>query len=171
MSETVAERVWQVAAPLVTDEGLDLVDVEYRRESRGWILRLFVDREGGVSLDDLTRVSRQLGDILDANDVIPGSYTLEMSSPGINRRLRRPEHFARYIGGKVRVKLTSPQDGRRVFVGTLESVEESGVRVLEQDGSHFVAFADIAQANYEADLTGPGGQHAAGTKPGDRTGK
>lgn len=171
MSETVAERVWQVAAPLVTDEGLEVVDVEYRRESRGWVLRLFVDREGGVSLDDLTRVSRQLGDILDANDVVPGSYTLEMSSPGINRRLRLPEHFSRYIGEKVRVKLTSPQDGRRVFVGTLESVEASGIRVSDQSGSHFIAFADIAQANYEAGVTGPGGQHATGTKPGDRTGQ
>jgi ribosome maturation factor RimP len=152
MSETVAERVWQVAAPLVMDEGLELVDVEYRRESRGWVLRLFVDREGGVSLDDLTRVSRQLGDVLDANDVIPGSYTLEMSSPGINRRLRRPEHFSRYVGEKVRVKLISPQDGRRVFVGTLESVEESGIRVADQIGSHFLAFADIAVANYEAGI-------------------
>lgn len=150
MSETVAERVWQVAAPLVMDEGLEVVEVEYRRESRGWVLRLFVDREGGVSLDDLTRISRQLGDVLDANDVVPGSYTLEMSSPGINRRLRRPEHFSRFIGEKVRVKLTSPQNGRRVFVGTLESVEESGIRVADQIGSYFLAFADIAQANLEA---------------------
>jgi ribosome maturation factor RimP len=171
MSESVAERVWQVAAPLLLDEGLEVVDVEYRRESRGWVLRLFVDREGGVSLDDLTHVSRQLGDILDANDVVPGSYTLEVSSPGINRRLRRPEHFSRYIGEKVRVKLTSPKDGRRGFVGTLEAVEADGIRVSEPNGSHFIAFADIAQANYEAALTAAGGQHATGTKPGDRTGQ
>lgn len=152
MKETVAARVWQVAEPLVADEGLEIVDIEHRRESRGWVLRLFVDREGGVGLDDLTRVSRQLGDLLDAHDVVPGAYTLEMSSPGINRRLRRPDHFSRYIGEKIRVKVTTPQDGRRVFVGTLESVEEGGIRVSDQTGVHAIAFADIAQANYEAEF-------------------
>lgn len=152
MRETVAERVWEVAEPLAVDEGLEIVDVEYRREPRGMILRLFVDREGGVSLDDLTRVSRQLGDLLDVNDVVPGAYTLEMSSPGINRRLRRPDHFSRYIGKRVRVKLASPRDGRRVFVGTLESVEESGISVSDNTGAHAIAFTDIAQANYEADF-------------------
>jgi ribosome maturation factor RimP len=152
MKETVAERVWEVAEPLVEDEGLEIVDIEYRREPRGMILRLFVDREGGVSLDDLTRVSRQLGDLLDAHDVVPGAYTLEMSSPGINRRLRRPDHFSRYVGKKVRVKLANPRDGRRVFVGTLESVGEGGISVSDSTGAHFVAFAEIAQANYEADV-------------------
>ena len=152
MKETVAERVWEVAEPLVMEEGLEIVDVEHRRESRGWVLRLFVDREGGISLDDLTRVSRQLGDVLDAHDVVPGAYTLELSSPGINRRLRRPQHFSRYIGGKVRVKVTAPQNGRRVFVGTLESVDESGIRVSDQTGVHVIAFGNIAQANYEADF-------------------
>lgn len=152
MKETVAERVWEVAEPLVTDEGLEIVDIEHRRESRGWVLRLFVDREGGVSLDDLTRVSRQLGDLLDAHDLVPGAYTLELSSPGINRRLRRPEHFSRYVGAKVRVKLLIPRDGRRVFVGTLESVDEGGIRVSDQTGVYAIAFGDIAQANYEADL-------------------
>lgn len=152
MKETVAERVWEVAEPLVTDEGLEIVDIEYRREPRGMMLRLFVDREGGVSLDDLTRVSRQLGDLLDAHDVVSGSYTLEMSSPGINRRLRRPEHFSRYIGEKVRVKLAVPRDGRRVFVGKLESVEDNGISVADQTGVHVIGFSEIAQANYEAEL-------------------
>lgn len=152
MKQTVAERVWEIAEPLVEDEGLEIVDVEYRREPGGMILRLFVDREGGVNLDDLTRVSRQLGDLLDAHDVVPGSYILETSSPGINRRLRRPDHFSRYVGKKVRVKLTTPRDGRRVFVGTLEAVDEGGVTVSDNTGKHAIAFAEIAQANYEADF-------------------
>jgi ribosome maturation factor RimP len=152
MKETVAERVWEVAEPLVTDEGLEIVDVEYRREPRGVMLRLFIDREGGVSLDDLTRVSRQLGDLLDAHDVVPGRYTLELSSPGINRRLRRPEHFSRYIGEKVRVKLAVPREGRRVFVGKLESVEDNGISVADQTGVHVIGFSEIAEANYEAEL-------------------
>ncbi len=149
MNETVAERVWEIAEPVVTHEGLEMVDVEYRRESRGMVLRLYLDREGGVSLDDLSRVSRQIGDLLDVHDTVPGAYTLEVSSPGINRRLRRPEHFRRYIGKRVRVRTVNPMNGRRVFVGPLEAVEADGVQVAALDGSRFIGFADIAQANYE----------------------
>ena len=149
MNETVAERVWEIAEPLITHEGLEMVDVEFRRESRGMVLRLFLDREGGVSLDDLTRVSRQLGDVLDAHDAVPGTYTLEVSSPGINRRLRRPDHFRRYIGKKIRVRTVAPHETRRVFVGVLQAVESDGIVVDLTDGNHVIAFKEIAQANYE----------------------
>ena len=152
MNETVAERVWEIAEPVVTHEGLEMVDVEYRRESRGMVLRLYLDRDGGVSLDDLSRVSRQIGDLLDVHDAVPGTYTLEVSSPGINRRLRRPEHFLRYLGQRVRVRTTNPVNGRRVFVGTLEAVETGGIQVRAHDGSRSIGFADIAQANYEPEL-------------------
>ena len=149
MNETVAERVWEIAEPLVTHEGLEMVDVEFRRESRGMVLRLYLDRVGGVSLDDLTRVSRQLGDVLDAHEAVPGSYTLEVSSPGINRRLRRPDHFRRYLGKKVRVRTIAPMGGRRDFVGILQSVDTDGI-VLEAAGSsHPIRFAEIGRANYE----------------------
>lgn len=152
MSEGVTERVWEIAEPLVAHEGLEMVDVEFRREPRGMVLRLYLDRDGGdggVSLDDLTRVSRQLGDVLDVHDAVPGAYTLEVSSPGINRRLRRPEHFSRYLGKRVRVRMIAPLDGRRALLGTLEAVEAEGIRVGEKDTAHFVRFSEIAQANYE----------------------
>ncbi len=149
MNETVAERVWEIAEPLVTHEGLEMVDVEFRRESRGMVLRLYLDREGGVSLDDLSRVSRQLGDVLDVHDAVPGPYTLEVSSPGINRRLRRPDHFRRYLGKRVRVRTAGPIEGRRGFVGTLESVDADGIVLAEAGQPHAIRFADIAQANYE----------------------
>lgn len=149
MNETVAERVWEIAEQLVAHEGLEMVDVEFRRESRGMVLRLFLDRSGGISLDDLTRVSRQLGDVLDAHDAVPGSYTLEVSSPGINRRLRRPDHFRRYLGKKVRVRTATPVEGRRDFVGILQSVDADGI-VLEAGGfPRAIRFADIGRANYE----------------------
>jgi ribosome maturation factor RimP len=149
MHETVAERVWEIAEPLVTHEGLEMVDVEFRRESRGMVLRLYLDRAGGVSLDDLTRVSRQLGDVLDAHDAVPGSYMLEVSSPGINRRLRRPDHFRRFLGKKVRVRTTAPVNGRRDFVGMLQSVAADGI-VLEAGGSSQpIRFVEIGRANYE----------------------
>ena len=152
MNETVAERVWAIAEPLVTYEGLEIVDVEFRRESRGMVLRFYLDRNGGgggVSLDDLTRVSRQLGDVLDVHDAIPGSYNLEVSSPGINRRLRHPDHFRRYLGKKVRVRMAGPLDGRRAFVGMLEAVNSDSIVVGEAEGCHTIRFAEIAQANYE----------------------
>jgi len=149
MNETVAERVWKIAEPLVMHEGLEMVDVEFRRESRGMVLRLYLDREGGVSLDDLTRVSRQLGDVLDVYDAVPGPYTLEVSSPGINRRLRRPDHFRRYIGKRVRVRTVASPEGRRTFVGTLLQVDEAGVTVESGSATHVIRFREIAQANYE----------------------
>jgi ribosome maturation factor RimP len=144
MNETVAERVWAIAEPLVTHEDLEIVDVEFRRETRGMVLR-------GVSLDDLTRVSRQLGDVLDVHNAIPGSYNLEVSSPGINRRLRRPDHFQRYLGKKVRVRTAGPLEGRRAFVGVLEAVNSDEIVVGTAVGSHTIRFAEIAQANYEAE--------------------
>ena len=160
MKDTVVERVWEIAEPLVTHEGLEIVDVEFRRESRGTVVRLFLDRLGGappdqprsgVTLDDLSRVSRQLGDLLDVHDAVPCAYTLEVSSPGINRRLRRTDHFRRYLGQNVRVRTHALIDGRRSFVGTLEGVEADGIRVRVDDGAHFLPFTDIAHANYEAD--------------------
>src|SRR5512140_2685740 len=142
MSESVPAKVWQIAGPLAASEGMEVVDIEFRRESNGMILRLFLDREGGggVNLDDLTRVSRQLGDLLDVHDVVPGTYTLEVSSPGINRRLRVPEHFRRYIGKRVRVRSIAPIEGRRTFAGVLEEVESDGVRVSDGVGSYFIRF-------------------------------
>ncbi|MFQ5665510.1 MAG: ribosome maturation factor RimP [Candidatus Binatia bacterium] len=152
MHETVAERVWEIAEPLAVHEGLEVVDVEFHRESRGTVLRIYLDRQGGgggVSLADLSRVSRQLGDLLDVHDAVPGSYNLEVSSPGINRRLRRPDHFRRYVGKRVRVRTVGPLDGRRGFLGILEAVRPEGIVVCEPSGSHVIRFSDIARANYE----------------------
>lgn len=152
METSVVKRVWEIAEPLVTYEGMEIVDVEYRREPRGATLRLFLDREGGVTLDDLAPVSRRVSDLLDAHDVVPGSYTLEVSSPGINRRLRTPEHFRRYVGRRVRVRTHLPTEGRRTFTGLLQAVGSEGVTV-EVDGRAWpIAFDAIAQANYEHDF-------------------
>lgn len=150
MHENVIRRVWELIDPLATAEGLEVVDVEFRRENRGAVLRLFLDRDGGVTLDDLTRVSRQVSDVLDVHEAVPGKYTLEVSSPGINRRLRRPDHFARFVGGQVRVRTVVPLDGRRTFLGTLSGVASGGITVAQEDGEHFIAFEQISQANYEA---------------------
>lgn len=155
MQGSVIERVWQIAEPLAADEGMEIVDIDYRREGRGMMLRLYLDRiggEGGVTIDELGRVNRQLGDLLDVHDTVPGSYTLEVSSPGINRRLRKPDQFQRYVGQRVRVRLTMPRDGRRNFLGALTQVSDGGITVEQEEGSFFLPFTEIAQANHEAEL-------------------
>jgi ribosome maturation factor RimP len=146
MELSVVERAWQVAEPLVAHENMEIIDIEYRREGRGNVLRFYLDREGGVTIDELAPMSRRLGDVLEVHDVVPGHYTLEVSSPGVNRRLRRPDHFRRYVGEKIRVRTVEHHRGRRSFVGPLRSVTDEG----------FVRFDDIAQANYEHEFAGRG---------------
>ena len=121
MDATVG-RVWELAAPLAENEGMELVDIELRHEgSRGGrVLRVYLDKTGGPTVDDLGRVSRQLSELLDSQDVVSGAYTLEVSSPGINRPLKRPEHFARYVGKRVRIRTRDLIGGRRSFLGILQ---------------------------------------------------
>jgi ribosome maturation factor RimP len=115
----VAARASRLAEPICRDEGLELVYVQYRRESNGRVLRLFIDKTGGVSLDDCTRVSRQLSDILDVNLEDIGPYHLEVSSPGADRPLGKPEDFERF----------QPIDGRKNFKGILKGISADGVRL------------------------------------------
>ncbi|MBI4518849.1 MAG: ribosome maturation factor RimP [Deltaproteobacteria bacterium] len=159
MDKSVAERVWALAEPLAQQEGLEIVDAEFRREGRGMVLRLYLDRAGGVApdsprgmgvtLDELARFSRQLGDVLDVHQAVPGSYTLETSSPGIDRRLRVPAQFARYLGKRVRLRLLEPLAGRRTLLGLLKEVRDDGILVDAQPEALFVRYAEISQANYE----------------------
>src|SRR5690348_11749158 len=115
-------RIWELAAPLAHAQGMEIVDIELQHEgSRGGrVLRLYLDTEGGPNIDDLSRVSRDLSERLDSDDVVPGAYTLEVSSPGINRPLKTPAHFARYVGKRIRVRTREKIDGRRSFLGVLE---------------------------------------------------
>lgn len=135
---------------------MEIVDIDYRREGRGNILRFYLDRAvGGVTIDELSTMSRRLGDLIEVHDLVPGSYTLEVSSPGINRRLRQPDHFRRYIGKRVRVRTVEADDGRRAFLGVLKEVRPDGVVCTVGEGERFVAFDNIAQANYEHEFPEP----------------
>ena len=151
--DATVKRVWELAAPLINSEGLEIVDIEFRHEgSRGGkVLRLYLDKEGGPSVDDLSRVSRQLSELLDARDVVPGTYTLEVSSPGINRPLKRPEHFARFVGKRIRVRTRDSIDGRRSFLGTLQEVLENQITLKQEGAQYRIPFAAIEKSNYEHD--------------------
>ncbi len=151
--DSTITRVWEIAAPLVADEGMEIIDIELRREGGrgGRVLRLYLDKEGGPNLDDLSRVSRQLGDLLDMHVAVEGSYTLEVSSPGVNRLLRGLEHFVRFTGKRVRVRTREMIEGRRSFLGLLKEVREGGIVIL-QDGAEFhIPLSVIEKANYEHD--------------------
>ena len=155
----VAQRIWELAEPVVLTAGLELVDVQFRPEGGRMVLRLLLDRpEGGVTLDEITRAARELGDVFDAHDPIPGHYQLECSSPGLNRPLVREPHFVRAVGKQVRVRTREPLGGRRQFRGRLASVTPEGVTVVEQgDVPSFVPFAAIERANVEFEFPRTGG--------------
>ncbi|BCO07764.1 ribosome maturation factor [Desulfolithobacter dissulfuricans] len=142
----IIQAIEAYATPLLRDMGLELVEVQYRREGHGWVVRLFIDREGGVTIDDCASVSRQLSAWLDVEDLISHAYNLEVSSPGLERPLKKREDFIRFAGRKARVKLQEPLDGRRVFTGIIDRVEEDGVVLLLDEGPVTLAFDAMARA-------------------------
>ena len=132
-ADQIITAVELFARPVLDDMGLELVEVQFRRESAGWILRLFIDREGGVNVDDCALVSRQISAYLEVEDIIENAYNLEVSSPGLERPLKKKEDFVRFAGRKARIKFKEPIDGQRVFTGILGSVDENKI-TLSVDG-------------------------------------
>ena len=133
----VTDTVAALAHPVVEEAGCTMWDVEYVKEAGSWFLRVYIDREGGVSIDDCEAVSRPLSDLLDQADPIEGSYTFEVSSAGADRALKKPEHFTRFRGSEVEVKLYRPREGRKEFVGLLRNYEDGAV-TLEMNGEEAV---------------------------------
>ena len=141
----ITERVFDLARPVVEEEGCSLWDVEYLREAGTWYLRIYIDKDGGVSIDDCERISRRLDPILDEADPIPESYVFEVGSAGADRELKRPSDFAQFMGAEVEVKLYKPLDGSKSFVGKLVGYEE-GIVVLDWRGKELrFAPSQIAQ--------------------------
>jgi ribosome maturation factor RimP len=153
----LTQRVWELAEPVTLAAGLELVDVQYRPEGGRVVLRLLIDRPGGgVTLDELAAVSRELGDLLDGHDVVPGRYQLECSSPGLNRPLLREAHFRRALGLRVRVRTHDLLGDRRQFRGTIEEVTPDGVRIADPDAATvFIPFAAIDRANVDYEFARP----------------
>ena len=130
----ITEKVTELAKPIVEQEGCSLWDVEYVREAGSWYLRIYIDKTGGVDIDDCERISRRLDPVLDEADPIPDSYVFEVGSAGIERELKRPSDFEAFLGSEVEVRLYQSVDGQKTFVGTLVSHEE-GVTEIEVKGS------------------------------------
>ncbi|MEA2624945.1 MAG: ribosome maturation factor RimP [Candidatus Binatota bacterium] len=144
----------ELVEPVLSQRGLELIDVEHHPQGGTQLLRVLVDREGGVDLEELSRLSRELSDLLDVEGPIPGRYTLEVSSPGINRPLVRPEHFVRFVGKRVRIRSLEPISGQRNFVATLSSVTAGGLNLSDESGRElYVSFSNIDKANYEHEFS------------------
>ena len=143
------EEIRQVAEPILQSEGLELVDLEYQREAQGWVLRFYIDRDGGVTVEDCAEVSGELGAVLEVRDLIANPYVLEVSSPGLTRPLKKPEDFKKFQNRPVKIKTFEPIDGRRNFKGMLLGLEGEKVR-LEMEGQLYeIPLEGIAKANLE----------------------
>jgi len=136
-------KIRVLAEDLLANLGYELVDLEFSQNDEGSLLRLFIDKEGGVTLDDCTHVSRMFGALLDVEDPISGGYNLEISSPGLNRPLRRFRDFSARIEETVKVTLVRPLDGRRRFKGVLKEVTEEPLTVtIDVDGEEYIVPLD-----------------------------
>lgn len=125
----ITDKVTALARPIVEEESCSLWDVEYVREAGSWYLRVFIDKEGGVSIDDCERISRRLDPILDEEDPIPDSYVFEVGSAGAERELKRPSDFEQFMGSQVEVRLYQPVKGSKTFVGLLSGYDQGKVTV------------------------------------------
>jgi len=141
----ITDAVSVLAAPIVEKNGCELWDVEYVKETGGWYLRVYIDRADGISIDHCEAVSRELDAILDEHeDLIPGSYTFEVSSAGAERRLRRPSDFKRFIGHTVEVKLYKSKNGQKIYLGTLTGYRDGTVELDISGSLHSFEKPEIA---------------------------
>ena len=131
----ITDIVTELARPVAQAAGCEIWDVEYVKEAGTYYLRVYIDKEGGVGIDDCEAVSRALDPILDEKDPIPDSYVFEVGSPGIERALKRPSDFERFMGSPVTVKLYSPKIGKKEFIGTLSGYADGQLTVTAPDGT------------------------------------
>ncbi len=129
----ITDKVTELARPIVEEEGCRLWDVEYVREAGNWYLRIYIDKTGGVDIEDCERISRRLDPVLDEADPIPDSYVFEVGSAGIERELKRPGDFESFLGSEVEVRLYQPVNGQKAYVGTLVGYD-NGTTTIEIGG-------------------------------------
>ena len=146
MPATLRERLIALIEPLIGRLGYELVELEHSAGRGSAVVRLFIDSPEGVGLADCERVSREVSALLDVEDPIPTAYTLEVSSPGFDRVLRTPAHFARFVGSRLAVELSVPREGRRRYTGTLLSADEAGIALEVDCAPVAMLFSEIGKA-------------------------
>jgi ribosome maturation factor RimP len=147
VSQAAPDRIETMVEALLKAEGLDLVDLEFRKEARGWVLRIFMDKPGGVTLDDCSEISRELGDQIEVHELIPHSYTLEVSSPGLDRPLKKEKDFLRSIGKLIQLSTNVPCEGQTFFKGILLDYQTSDcLRLAETKKTWEIPVGSITKA-------------------------
>jgi len=157
--EELLAKLERICTPVLDQMGYRLIEWEYVQDSGRWVVRLYIDAPGGVNVDDCAQASRALGDVIDVEMEIPHSYTLEVSSPGIYRPLRRIEDFAKYRGATIKLKTKAPIDGRGNYRGVIEEVNNNAVAMVVDGMRYTIPFEAIAKARLDEDI-------AAGTAKG-----
>jgi ribosome maturation factor RimP len=150
-SGSAAEAIEGLAAPVLRAHGLTLVDLGYHGSGRRWILRFFVDKPGGVTIEDCQRFSREIGDLLDVSDLVPGSFDLEVSSPGLDRELKTDRELAWAVGRDVRAWTREPVDEQREFTGRLLDLDEAFLTLADAAGRRRIPRALLTKVRLEAE--------------------
>lgn len=148
MSSNLQIKLEKLIEPLVVAMGYELWDLDLCRQKGSSLLRIYIEKEGGITLEDCGKLSHQISGVLDVEDPISGKYLLEVSSPGLERKLSKPEHFKRYIGSEVKIRLSpGPELARRVFSGTLEDATDKEIILKSSDEKFTLALNQIERAN------------------------
>ena len=145
--ENTAAKVASLVEPILQEMGFELIDVEFLHSQGRWILRLTVDREGGITVDDCAKVSRELGDLLDVKDLIRQRYFFEVSSPGLDRPLKREKDLLRALGKKIKVRMKTPIQGRRNYFGLLTDFSDGTLYMEMEQGEAALPWAQVQKAN------------------------
>ncbi len=148
----IVEQVTRIVEPILQESALELVDIEFQPSGKRWLLRIYIDREGGVTIADCERVSKEMNRVLDVEDIIDHPYALEVSSPGLTRRLRKKADFERGKGKRCRIITGSAIDGKNEFRGEIIRVAEDEVEIRDQKDIHKIPLTVITKANLEFEL-------------------
>jgi ribosome maturation factor RimP len=144
----IAQLVMNLIEPVLLAEGLELVDVEYKKEGKSWALRIFIDKEKGITVEDCQKISRLTGDLIEVEETIKTPYNLEVSSPGLDRSLKREKDFLKFKGRRIRLQSLSPIDGRRKFTGVLTDFKDEIIFMDLEDGKPFeILLRQMLRAN------------------------
>lgn len=153
MREDLKQRIWELVEVPILRENFELVDIEWRRESSGWVLRLYIDKPGGVTISDCAKISEIVSKLLDKEDLIHHSYNLEVSSPGIFRPLRTKEHFERFKGEKAKITLNYPLGNRKKFLGIIRGVKGETIEFEVEGKVIEIDLKNIKKANLQREIT------------------
>jgi ribosome maturation factor RimP len=150
------ERVERQIEAIVTSEGLELVHIEYRKQGHGYLLRIDIDKEGGVMIEDCELISHQVSAFLDVDDVVPSEYELQVSSPGLDRKFYKPSDYRKFIGRLVRVRTSKAIRGLHVIVGRLKEYDGEMIvvtdPVMKKDPDYIVPLADVKETRLEVEI-------------------